>query len=82
MGNRAVRAYLKVGYAVFPINPHEDKIEGLKTYRSILDVPDEIDRVSIYQPPGVGLRIIADVAKKGVRTMFCFLPRQRRTLKC
>ena len=65
-GNRAVRAYLQQGYTVIPINPHEDEIEGLKAYKSVLDVPGPIDMASFYVPPDVGRRIIDEVAKKGV----------------
>jgi predicted CoA-binding protein len=65
-GNRAVRAFLRQGYTVIPINPHEDQIEGLKTYPTILDVPGPIDMATFYLPPDIGERVIDDVAKKGV----------------
>jgi hypothetical protein len=29
-GNKAVRAYQQQGYTVFPINPKESEIEGLR----------------------------------------------------
>src|SRR6201999_3690678 len=31
-GNKAVRAYVESGYTVFPVNPKETAIEGLKAY--------------------------------------------------
>src|SRR3954471_24569273 len=65
-GNRAVRAYVQRGYTVIPINPHESEVEGLKAYKSILDVPGPIDMASFYVPPDVGQRVIDEVAKKGV----------------
>jgi predicted CoA-binding protein len=65
-GNRAVRAYRQQGYTVVPINPHEAEVEGLKAYRSILDVPGPVDLASFYVPPEVGEQLIADVARKGV----------------
>jgi uncharacterized protein len=65
-GNRAVRAYLQQGYTVLPINPNEDQVEGLKTYRSVLDVPGAIDMASFYVPPEVGLRVIEEIARKGI----------------
>ena len=42
-GNRAVRAFRRQGYTVVPINPNETQVEGLKTYASVLDVPESID---------------------------------------
>ena len=65
-GNRAVRAFVRQGYTVIPINPHEAEIEGLKVYKSILDVPGPVDMASFYLPPDVGEQVIGDVAKKGV----------------
>jgi predicted CoA-binding protein len=65
-GNRAVRAFLQQGYTVIPINPHEAEVEGLKTYRSVMDVPGAIDMASFYVPPEIGLRLIDEVARKGI----------------
>ncbi len=65
-GNRAVRAYLDEGYQVVPINLHEQEIEGLKAYRSVLDVPGAIDMASFYVPPEVGERVIAEVAARQI----------------
>ena len=66
-GNKAVRIYAKQGYTVYPINPKADVIEGIKTYRSISDVPvTKLDRVSVYLPPQVGLQVLPEIAKKQV----------------
>jgi uncharacterized protein len=65
-GNRAVRAYLRQGYTVIPINPHEANVEGLTTYKSVLDVPGPIDMASFYVPPEIGERVIDEVARKQI----------------
>ena len=65
-GNRAVRAYLLQGHTVIPINPHEKEIEGLKAYKSVLDVPGAIDMASFYVPPDVGEQVMNEIAKKGI----------------
>src|SRR5436190_11467212 len=65
-GNRAVRAFLRQGYTVVPINPHESEVEGLKTYRSVLDVPGPIDMATFYVPPDIGEGIIDEVARKQI----------------
>ena len=38
-GNRAVRAYLRRGWTVYPVNPNEPSVEGLPTFRSVTDIP-------------------------------------------
>ena len=69
-GNRAVRAFRSQGYEVLPINPHEAEVEGLTAYRSVLDVPGEIDMASFYVPPDVGLRVIDEIARKGIKEVW------------
>jgi hypothetical protein len=65
-GNRAVRAFKRQGYTVFPIHPTEQEIEGLKSYPSVLDVPGSIDMATFYVPPHVGEKVIVEVARKGI----------------
>jgi predicted CoA-binding protein len=65
-GNRAVRAYLREGCTVIPINPHEAEVEGLKAYKSVLDVPVPIDMATFYVPPEIGEVVIEEVAKKQI----------------
>ena len=65
-GNRAVRAFRQQGYTVVPINPHEDEVEGLKAYASVMDVPGTIDMASIYVPPEIGEQVIEEIARKGI----------------
>jgi predicted CoA-binding protein len=65
-GNKAVRAFLRQGYTVVPINSRGADVEGLKAYVSILDVPGAIDMATLYLPPAIGERVIEDVARKGV----------------
>jgi hypothetical protein len=69
-GNKAVRAYLKQGWEVFPVNPKGGEIEGLRVYQSLSDVPVKIDRVSLYLPPTVGSKALADIAAAGADEFF------------
>ena len=65
-GNKALRAFEKQGFRVVPINPHEREIEGHATYASVLDFPDPIDMATVYVPAGAGVRVMEDLAQKGV----------------
>ena len=69
-GNRAVRAFLRHGHTVVPINPHETEIEGQKAYPSVVDVPGDIDMATMYVPPAVGERVIEEVARKKIREVW------------
>lgn len=63
-GNKAVRAYQECGYTVFPVNPKEATVEGLRAYSSLDEIPSEVDFVSLYVPPAVGLKLIPAIAAK------------------
>ena len=65
-GNKAVRAFVRQGYTVVPINPREHEVEGLKAYRSVLEFPGPIDMASFYVPPAVGEQVIEEVARKQI----------------
>jgi uncharacterized protein len=70
-GNKAVRAYQRMGYEVYPIHPKADLIEGLKAYPSLAAVTrQDFERVSLYVPPAVGMQVIEDVAKKQVAELW------------
>jgi len=51
---------------VVAINPNEPEVEGHKTYASVLDYPDPIDMATVYVPGDVGVRVMDDLANKGV----------------
>lgn len=63
--NKAIHAHRRAGYDVYPVNPKEETIEGLNCYKSVVDIPVALDRVSLYLPPAVGVKVLDDIAKKG-----------------
>jgi hypothetical protein len=69
-GNKAVRAFRHAGYTVIPVNPHHTEVEGERAFPTVLDYPGEIDEATIYVPPSVGLRVIEQVAQKGIATVW------------
>lgn len=69
-GNRAVRAFARRGYHVIPITPLARDVEGIPAFPSVSDVPGPIDMATFYVPPSVGLSIIDEVARKGVREVW------------
>ena len=66
-GNKAVRAFVARGYDVYPVNPKADEIEGLKAYSSLAAIPSDVklDRISLYLPPAVGLKVLPEIAARG-----------------
>ena len=69
-GNKALRAFREHGDTAIPINPKEAEVEGVKSYPSVLDVPGPIDMATMYVAPAVGLKLLEDIAKKGIREVW------------
>ncbi|EHP86582.1 acetate--CoA ligase alpha subunit [Methanotorris formicicus] len=68
----------KVGYSImknlmsfegrlYPINPKYDEIFGLKCYKSILDVDDEVDLAVIVVPAQAVPKVMEECGEKGVK---------------
>jgi len=65
---------LEIGYAgkLFPINPNVDEALGIKTYPSLLDVPDRIDHVIIGIAAKFAPSVVKDAVAKGVKSVHLF----------
>jgi predicted CoA-binding protein len=69
-GNKAVRAYQRQGWTVFPVTPNEPTVEGITTYPDVQAIPQRVDRAALYVPPAVGITLLAAIASKGVPELF------------
>jgi acetyl coenzyme A synthetase (ADP forming)-like protein len=55
--------------SIYPINPKEKEIEGLKAYKNILDIPNSIDMAIVTIPAPMVPAAVKDCAQKGVKAM-------------
>ena len=71
IGNVIIKNLLHYGFKgpIYPINPKTDEIRGLKAYKSILDVPGEVDTVHIVIPPPFVPQEVENCGKKGVKAI-------------
>jgi predicted CoA-binding protein len=65
-GNKALRAFRAEGHTVIPINTHETQVEGLRAYKSVLDVPGVIDMATVYVQPDVAMRLLPEFEQKKI----------------
>lgn len=71
IGHTIMKNIIEYGYKgkIYPINPKADEILGYKAYRSVLEVPDEIDMAIIVVPEKAVLKVSEECGKKGVKVL-------------
>ena len=69
-GNKCVRAFASAGYRVHPVNLAASEIEGFPAYRSLAEVPGDLDRISVYLPPHVTAALLDEIAARGAREVW------------
>jgi predicted CoA-binding protein len=68
--NKALRAYLKLGWKVYPVNPNLDEVEGLRCVSALGDIGEKLEVVSMYVRPEVGERLLSDIIEVGPKKVF------------
>lgn len=69
-GNKSVRAYLRKGYDVYPVNPKGGEIEGRRVFTSLAEIPVPLTRVSVYLPPEIGVKVLDEIKAKGCQELY------------
>jgi acyl-CoA synthetase (NDP forming) len=69
LGSHVMRSLTEGGYPgrIYPVNPGKDEIMGVKTYPSLIRVPDTIDLSIIVLPADQVPKIIKECQEKGVK---------------
>ena len=69
VGHAVFANLLKMGFdgLLYPINAEAPHVGGVPAYRSVLEVPGEVDLVVVAVPAGAVAEIVAQCATRGVR---------------
>ena len=69
VGYTVLKNILSTGFKgpVYPINPNDLEVQGLKAYRSVLDVPGEIDAAVVVVPAKLCVQVADECGRKGVK---------------
>ena len=69
MGTIQLASLMALGFegAIYPVHPKEDLVQGLKAYRSVLDLPEAPDLVVMVLPTGIVPQILEECGKKGIK---------------
>jgi predicted CoA-binding protein len=64
--------YLKRhGYRVVPVNPREDAILGEQSFRSLADIPGQVDVVNVFRAPDALPGIATESVAIGAGALWC-----------
>eukprot|EP00903_Cladosiphon_okamuranus_P013186 g12298.t1 len=71
-GNKVLQCYLWREKAVVPVNPREDEIEGQKCAKSLTDLqePHEEVSVSVVTPPAITLGVVEEAGRLGIKRLW------------
>ena len=66
-----VAMYMKEqGYNIIPINPGHNEIAGMKSFPSLLDIPQTIDVVDVFRRSGYVLPIAESAVTVGAKALW------------
>ena len=69
-GNIILKDFLGKGFEVLPVNPNYDEIERLKCYKSVKELPKDIDVIVFVVPPRVGLEVAKEAVEAGFKKLW------------
>ena len=66
-----VSAYMQSqGYRIIPVNPEADVVLGEKAYKSLTDIPEDIDVVDIFRRSAFVGPIVDEAIQKGAKAVW------------
>lgn len=65
-GYKIWKLLIERGYTVYGINPKYDKIEGIKIYKSLKELPEKIDVVNVIVNPKISLVLLDEIKNQGI----------------
>ena len=71
IGNVIIRNLQKYGYrgAIYPLNPTADEVCGIKAYKTLEEIPGEVDLAHIIIPSKFVPQTIEDCGRKGIKAV-------------
>lgn len=54
----------KQGYEIIPVNPRADEIAGMKSYSSLMDIPERIDILNVFRPSEEAVKVVEEAIER------------------
>jgi acyl-CoA synthetase (NDP forming) len=74
IGHAALKYLVDHGFKgkIYPVNPKEKELMGIKCYPSLMDIPDEVDLACLVVPSAACNGVMRECAAKGVKSAVVF----------
>lgn len=69
-GHTIVKRLNDSGYNVLPVSPKYEDIDGIKAYPTLSDISTTVDVVNFVVNPGIGIKILDEVIKLGIKRIW------------
>lgn len=69
-GNYIHNELKKKGYAMYPVHPTMESIDGEKCYESLDKLPEKVDGIVLNIPPYKAKETLAQVAQQGIKRVW------------
>jgi uncharacterized protein len=69
-GNKVLRALVRDGRDVFPVNPTIEDVEGRKSYPDLRSLPVPVHGVCVITPPSVTESIVEQAGRLGIKNIW------------
>lgn len=66
-GNKIYKKLLEFNYEVIPVNPVYKEVEGVKTYESLMDLPEKVDCINVVVSPKRAIQVVKDAVELGIK---------------
>lgn len=67
---KILKTLIKKGYEVYPVNPRFSDVDGVRCYKSVSDIPFDVDVVNVVTPPPVTETIIKECREKSIKRVW------------
>ena len=69
-GSNAFRELKQKGYILYPVSPFLEEFEGIKCFKDIASLPEEVTALLISTKPDQTKILLADARAKGIRNIW------------
>lgn len=79
---RAIFTNIKNGYKgkIYPVSPTNEYVSGIKAYKSVLDIPEDIDLAVVATPNKIVPKVMEEVGMKKFRVLLSFRQDSRKLM--